>query len=64
MKPSRAIDRGQYGECVRCGEHINEKRLVAVPRATMCMRCQEQAEAEHIPSRMVLAGFEPEETGL
>jgi RNA polymerase-binding transcription factor len=59
----KAIDRGQYGECVRCGENINEKRLVAVPWATMCIRCQEQAESEPIPSRMVLAGFEPEETG-
>jgi DnaK suppressor protein len=26
----KAMDRGQYGECVRCGEHINEKRLEAV----------------------------------
>ena len=26
----KALDRGQYGECVRCGEDINEKRLMAV----------------------------------
>ena len=57
----KAIDRGQYGECHRCGEDINEKRLEAVPWATMCIRCKEQTEAELTPSRMVLAGFEPEE---
>jgi DnaK suppressor protein len=56
----KAIDRGQYGECVRCGDDINEKRLVAVPWATMCIRCQEHRETELTPSRMVLAG-EPEE---
>jgi RNA polymerase-binding transcription factor len=57
----KAIDRGQYGECIRCGDDINEKRLVAVPWATMCIRCQEQTEAELTPSRMGLTGFEPED---
>jgi RNA polymerase-binding transcription factor len=52
----KALDRGQYGECVRCGKDINEKRLVAVPWATLCIQCQEETEAEHISSRMVLAG--------
>jgi DnaK suppressor protein len=59
----KAIDRGQYGECVRCGEDINEKRLAAVPWATMCIGCQEQTETERsTSSRMVLAGQEAEET--
>jgi len=58
----KAIDRGKYGECVGCGEDINEKRLEAVPWATMCVRCQEETEAEHISSRMVLARPEAEET--
>ena len=58
----KAMDRGQYGECVGCGEDINEKRLEAVPWATMCVRCQEETEAEHISSRMVLARPEAEET--
>src|SRR5213594_2142069 len=58
----KAIDCGQYGECVGCGEDINEKRLEAVPWATMCVRCQEETEAEHISSRMVLARPEAEET--
>src|SRR5579863_6748129 len=38
----KAIERGQYGECVRCSEDINETRLKAIPWATMCIRCQEQ----------------------
>jgi DnaK suppressor protein len=61
----KAIDRGDYGECLRCGEDINAKRLEAVPWATTCIRCQEETEtkAEHTRSAMVLAGFEPEETG-
>src|SRR6266850_2529804 len=54
----KALDRGQYGECVHCGKDINEKRLLAVPWATFCIRCQEETEAEHISSRMVLAGLE------
>lgn len=62
----KAMDRGDYGECVRCGEDINEKRLEAVPWATTCIRCQEETEtkAEHTRSGMVLAGLESEETDL
>ena len=60
----KALDRGQYGECIRCGNDINEKRLEAVPWATMCIRCQEATETEHTSSRMVLAGLEAEETDL
>src|SRR3989441_9486979 len=54
----KALDRGQYGECVRCGNDINEKRLLAVPWATRCRRCQEETEMEHTSSRLVLAGLE------
>ena len=59
----KALDHGQYGECVHCGEDINEKRLLAVPWAKFCIRCQEETEAEHISSRMALAGLE-EQTDL
>ena len=55
----KAIDRGQYGKCVRCGEDINDKRLEAVPWAKMCIGCQEETEAEHI-SPTVMASLEPE----
>jgi RNA polymerase-binding transcription factor len=62
----KAMDRGEFGECVRCGEDTNEKRLEAVPWATTCIRCQEETEeaAEHTRSGMVLAGLEPEEMDL
>ena len=52
----KALDRGQYGECVRCGNDINEKRLLAVPWAALCIRCQEETEMSDATSRLVLAG--------
>jgi DnaK suppressor protein len=54
----KALDRGQYGECVRCGEDINEKRLVAVPWATLCIGCQEEVEKDDLSSGVVPAGLE------
>jgi DnaK suppressor protein len=57
----KAIESGQYGECLRCGGDIKKKRLVAVPWTTLCIRCQEETETEHSSSRLVLAGMdEPE----
>lgn len=53
----KRMDRGEYGECVRCGEDINEKRLLAVPWATLCIQCQEEAERESSSPRPVLAGM-------
>src|SRR5438132_6338874 len=52
----KALDRGQYGECVRCGNDINEKRLLAVPWTALCIRCQEETEMSDATSRLVLAG--------
>jgi len=46
----KKIDYGEYGECVRCGEDINEKQLVAVPWAAMCIRCQEEISQESVVS--------------
>ena len=60
----KTLDRGQYGECVRCEKDIDKKRLKAVPWAAMCIRCQEETEAENTPSRMVRAGPDAEETEL
>ncbi|HEY2381563.1 MAG TPA: TraR/DksA family transcriptional regulator [Terriglobia bacterium] len=54
----KALDRGQYGECVRCGTDISEKRLQAIPWATLCIRCQEETEADEVSSNMALAGSE------
>jgi len=53
----KRIERGEYGECVRCGSDINEKRLMAVPWATLCIGCQEEAEKENVSSRGVAAGM-------
>ena len=53
----KRMDRGEFGECIRCGEEINEKRLAAVPWATMCITCQEQTERELSNSRPVSAGM-------
>ena len=56
----KALDRGQYGECVRCGKDINEKRLLAVPWATTCIQCQEETEKDRNSSGLVMAGLEEE----
>jgi DnaK suppressor protein len=42
----KRMDREEYGVCTECSEDINEKRLLAVPWATMCIGCQEEAERE------------------
>jgi len=42
----KRMDREEYGVCTECGEDINEKRLVAVPWATMCIACQEEEERD------------------
>ena len=33
------IDNGRYGECLNCGEEIDEETLDAVPWVTFCLRC-------------------------
>lgn len=60
----KALDRGQYGQCVLCGNDINKKRLLAVPWATLCIRCQEETELENTYSRLVRAELEEEQTEL
>lgn len=42
----KRINREEYGVCLGCEEDINEKRLVAVPWAKMCIQCQEESERE------------------
>ena len=41
------IDDGSYGTCAVCGEEIAPKRLLAIPEATTCVRCQETLEVAH-----------------
>jgi DnaK suppressor protein len=53
-----ALERGDYGECSRCGEKIGDKRLTAVPWARTCIQCQEATEAESLSSRSAAMGME------
>ena len=38
------IDDGTYGGCERCGTPIGKMRLMAFPRATLCMPCKQREE--------------------
>jgi len=38
------IRQGSYGDCVSCGNGINDKRLQAVPWTRYCISCQEKQE--------------------
>src|SRR5690349_993154 len=35
------MKRGRYGECLKCPETIEQKRLDAVPWAMFCLDCQQ-----------------------
>jgi DnaK suppressor protein len=35
----RRLDAGEYGNCVKCGEEIGDKRLALDPAAAMCVKC-------------------------
>ena len=38
------IKDGSYGDCEECEEPISPRRLAALPWASLCIRCQEQAD--------------------
>jgi RNA polymerase-binding protein DksA len=38
------LENGSYGRCESCGGPIDPERLDALPYATQCIRCQQQAE--------------------
>ncbi|RXW32385.1 TraR/DksA family transcriptional regulator [Propioniciclava flava] len=40
----RRLDAGQYGWCEVCGQPIGKDRLIAFPRATLCMACKQREE--------------------
>lgn len=40
----RAIDKGMYGICERCGQPIDPARLEVRPDATLCLDCQREVE--------------------
>jgi len=41
----RAIEKGVYGICERCGKPIEKERLEVKPDATLCLQCQKEVEA-------------------
>jgi DnaK suppressor protein len=38
------IEKGEYGECVSCGQEIDHERLEAVPHARLCIKCKSKEE--------------------
>ena len=38
------MERGEYGDCLACGEPVALARLRARPEATLCVRCQDARE--------------------
>ncbi|MEJ7633403.1 TraR/DksA C4-type zinc finger protein [Aeromicrobium sp.] len=47
QQTEKALDRlekGSYGQCEVCGEAIGKNRLMAFPRATLCMTCKQREE--------------------
>lgn len=38
------LDKGTYGQCESCGEPIGKNRLMAFPRATLCLTCKQREE--------------------
>ena len=38
------IEDGTYGRCESCGEPIGKNRLMAFPRATLCLACKQREE--------------------
>lgn len=40
----RAMDKGLYGVCERCGNQIDPARLEVRPDATLCLDCQREVE--------------------
>ena len=38
------IERGEFGDCLNCGEPIAEARLSADPGTTLCLDCASEAE--------------------
>ena len=53
-----ALDRikeGTYGICAACAHPIKSRRLLAVPNAKLCLRCQEEKERNGFASRVLKA---------
>lgn len=49
------IKEGTYGRCAVCSSPISTQRLLAVPNANLCIRCQEEKERNGVPSKILKA---------
>ena len=38
------IENGTYGVCESCGQPVGKNRLMAFPRATLCLTCKQREE--------------------
>jgi DnaK suppressor protein len=38
------IEKGDFGNCVKCGKEIDAERLEAVPHVRLCLDCKEKEE--------------------
>lgn len=47
----RRVEDGSYGECLDCGEPIDERRLLAMPATPYCTACQVIHERPAMPRR-------------
>jgi DnaK suppressor protein len=43
-KALERLEQGGYGQCESCAEPIGKLRLMAFPRATLCMTCKQREE--------------------
>lgn len=57
----QAAERGGYGICEICGNPIDPARLVVMPHATTCVKCQERLERQHRPRSSSSFAFREEE---
>lgn len=43
LRALEKLDEGSYGKCENCGSEIPVERLEAIPTATLCVSCKQQA---------------------
>lgn len=41
------IEQGRYGLCMKCGKHIPQARLEAIPYALLCIDCKSNDERKN-----------------
>ena len=55
------VRQGGYGECMMCGDLVNPKRLLAIPWARYCVKCQQLAEREELAQSVNVRDIASEE---